>query len=90
MEDGETRPWAALVPAALLAQVLWLGAAGSGAPEPWRDLKTGELILQTWSIPRSEPFSYVLAGRPWMPFAWLFQVVSSLVYGAAGGAGLAA
>lgn len=90
MEDDETRPWAALVPAALLAQVLWLGAAGSWAPEPWRDLKTGELILQTWSIPRSEPFSYVLSGRPWMPLAWLFQVVSSLVYGAAGGAGLAA
>ncbi|MBI5239679.1 MAG: hypothetical protein HY926_04345 [Elusimicrobia bacterium] len=90
MEDGKTRLWTALIPAVLLAQTLWLGAGGASAPDPWWHLKTGELIRQTWSLPRSDPFSYVLAGRPWTSFEWLFQVALHLVYGAAGGAGLAA
>jgi tetratricopeptide (TPR) repeat protein len=89
MEDGKTRLWTALIPAALLAQVLWLGAGSAPDPDSWWHLKTGELIWQTRSIPRSDPFSYVLAGRPWTSFEWLFQVAAYLAYSAAGESGLA-
>jgi tetratricopeptide (TPR) repeat protein len=83
-------PWAYLIAAALLAQMLWLGANTACDPDTWWHLKTGQLIFQTHSIPRRDPYSYVLAGRPWTTFEWLFQVVIYLAYAGAGAAGLAA
>ncbi|MDD5630121.1 MAG: hypothetical protein PHU21_13720, partial [Elusimicrobia bacterium] len=83
-------PWRYLIPAALLAQMLWLGANTANDPDTWWHLKAGELIFQTHSIPERDPFSYVLAGRPWTTFEWLFQVVVYLAYAAAGAVGLSA
>jgi len=83
-------PWVYLIAAALLAQMLWLGANTAPDPDTWWHLKTGQLIFQTHSIPRRDPFSYVLAGRPWTTFEWLFQVVIYLAYAGSGAVGLAA
>jgi Flp pilus assembly protein TadD len=87
---GGLSPWAYLIPAALLAQMLWLGDLSDTNPDTWWHLKTGQLILQTHAIPMRDPFSYVLAGRPWTTFEWLFQVVIYLAYAGAGAAGLTA
>lgn len=42
----------------------------------WFLLKTGELICQTGSVPRSDPFSYTSFGRPWLMHEWLFCVLA--------------
>jgi hypothetical protein len=83
-------PWTYLLCAALLTQMFWLGNLSDTNPDTWWHLKTGQLIFQTHSIPTRDPFSYVLAGRPWTTFEWLFQVVIYLAYAGAGSAGLAA
>ncbi|MBN1592514.1 MAG: hypothetical protein JW941_04605 [Candidatus Coatesbacteria bacterium] len=45
----------------------------------WFLLKTGELILETNSVPTSDPFSYTSFGKPWIMHEWLFCVVAELV-----------
>ncbi|MCX5795731.1 MAG: tetratricopeptide repeat protein [Elusimicrobia bacterium] len=90
MDREESSPWSCLIAAALLAQMLWLGANTAYDPDTWWHLKTGQLVFQTHSIPTRDPYSYVLAGRPWTTFEWLFQVVIYLAYAGAGAAGVAA
>ena len=56
-------------------------------PDYFWHLATGRLILQTRSIPMTDPFSFTWFGEPWIPDQWLAQVViaggSSLVGDAA-------
>ena len=47
-----------------------LGDAGIG----WH-IRTGELILSTHSIPRTDPFSSTMAGKPWFAWEWFYDVV---------------
>ena len=41
-------------------------------------LATGRLILATGTLPRVDPFSFTAAGRPWINYYWLFEIVSAL------------
>src|SRR5262245_33547518 len=50
----------------------------------WWHLKTGEVIVTTGSLPRTDEFSFTAAGTPTAPHAWLAQVVYYLVYFAGG------
>ena len=45
-----------------------------------RHLATGRLILETGSIPLSEPFVYPYLGQPYVPHEWLFGVISYGIY----------
>jgi hypothetical protein len=47
-----------------------LGDAGIG----WH-IRTGQLILETHTIPRVDPFSSSMAGRPWVAWEWLYDIV---------------
>jgi hypothetical protein len=47
-----------------------LGDAGIG----WH-IRTGQLILATHAIPRVDPFSSTMAGRPWFAWEWLFDAL---------------
>ena len=47
-----------------------LGDAGIG----WH-IRTGQQILATHAIPRADPFSSTMAGRPWYAWEWLYDVV---------------
>ena len=38
-------------------------------------LRTGQFILQTRSVPMSDPFSWTAVGTPWVDVHWLSQVV---------------
>ena len=46
-----------------------LGDAGIG----WH-IRTGEQIVSTHSIPRTDPFSSTMTGRPWFAWEWLYDV----------------
>lgn len=55
-------------------------------PDTWFHIKVGEWILEN-GIPRTDPFSYVIAGKPWVAFEWLSQVLFHALFGM-GSAGL--
>jgi hypothetical protein len=47
-------------------------------PDFWWHLKTGQLIWQTHSVPRVDPFSCARAGQPWVAHEWLSEL---FIYG---------
>lgn len=46
--------------------------------DTWWHLRSGQYIVETRSIPRTDPFSFTQAGAPWIDQSWLAQV---LLYG---------
>jgi hypothetical protein len=46
----------------------------------WWHLKTGEYILQTHSIPKTDLFSFTNYGRPWVAHEWLSEVIFYVIY----------
>lgn len=61
-----------------------VGLTKIGNIDIWWHLKTGEVILETLSIPKMDIFSYTAAGAPWVNHEWLFQVLAHLTYGLGG------
>ncbi len=43
-------------------------------PDFWWHLRTGQLIIQTQSIPHTDPFSFTNFGRPWITHEWLSEL----------------
>ena len=43
-------------------------------PDFWWHLRTGQLIVQTHSIPHSDPFSFTNTGKPWIAHEWLTEL----------------
>jgi hypothetical protein len=73
--------------------VLFLGLFALAArnvtdPDIWWHLKTGQLIVDSKSIPHTDPFSYTRAGEPWIAHEWLTDVLLYELLRAAGWAGL--
>jgi hypothetical protein len=48
-------------------------------PDLWWHLKIGEIVWQTHSIPRLDPFAFTTHGHAWIAHEWLAQ---SIIYGA--------
>ena len=46
----------------------------------WWHLKTGEYIVATGIIPRSDFFSFTNYGRPWVAHEWLSEVIFYVIY----------
>lgn len=44
-------------------------------PDLWWHLKAGEWIVQHRAVPWEDPFSYTAAGRPWIAYSWLCEVL---------------
>jgi len=44
-------------------------------PDFWWHLRTGELIVQTHTIPHVDPFSFSKAGERWITHEWLSEVL---------------
>lgn len=65
---------------ALLVVTFLLGCFPMSDFDVWWHLRTGQLILQTWHIPRVDNLTYTNAGRPWIDLYWLFQILIALLY----------
>jgi hypothetical protein len=52
-------------------------------------LRAGQYILETHSVPSSDPFSSTMLGKPWVDVHWLAQVILYVTYALSGTAGLA-
>jgi hypothetical protein len=50
----------------------------------WYHLKTGEYILQTRSIPRTDIFSFTNYGKAWVAHEWLSEAIFCLIYSKVG------
>jgi hypothetical protein len=46
----------------------------------WWYLASGQRILETRSVPTTDPFSYTAAGRPWVNHMWATQVLFTLMW----------
>ncbi|MFN0072949.1 MAG: hypothetical protein ACKVVP_15805 [Chloroflexota bacterium] len=77
-----------LVPMFLLAATRYFFAPTD--LDYWWHLKTGQLMLETSSLPRADVFSYTSLGQPWVPHEWLTQLIYALTVRHFGFAGLAA
>lgn len=52
-------------------------------------LGAGKLILDTMSVPATDPFSFTFAGRPWTAHEWLAEVLMAAAFAVASWGGLA-
>ncbi len=76
--------WFAIV----VGGLFWAGVARSlGDPDVWWHVRTGQLILDD-GVPRTEPWAFTALGRPWVPTAWLSDVLFAATQDLAGWRGL--
>jgi len=54
----------------------------------WWLLRTGQLIVETGSVPHVDPYSYTAPGAPYLDIHWLFQLVLYGVYRLGGHTGV--
>jgi hypothetical protein len=54
----------------------------------WIHLRTGQTILQTWSVPDNDPYSFTASDHDYVAHEWLSGVLFHLVYAAGGVTGL--
>jgi hypothetical protein len=70
--------------------IFWSVLAGPLSNRPLADadigwhIRTGELILATHSLPRTDPFSSTMQGQPWFAWEWLYDIALGLLHYACG------
>jgi hypothetical protein len=47
-------------------------------------IRTGELILATHTLPRTDPFSSTMQGQPWFAWEWLYDLLLGILHNACG------
>ena len=53
-------------------------------PDAFYHLKAGQVILESATIPSTDPFSFVSQGAEWIPHEWLSEIILFLSYSLAG------
>ena len=48
-------------------------------PDLWWHIKVGEVILSTHHWPMTDPYSFTVAGHPWLAYEWLGEVLFATV-----------
>jgi hypothetical protein len=85
---ARAEPWRRALFAALLLLTFLLGCFPMADFDVWWHLRTGQLILETGTIPRVDFLTYTNAGRPWIDLYWLFQVGIAVLYRLGGASAL--
>ncbi len=80
-------PYAAAFAAAAL--VLFAPAVLND-PDSWWHVAAGTWMLAHLSVPPVDPFSFSMAGQPWVAHEWLAEVAMALAYAALGWSGVVA
>ena len=52
-------------------------------------IRTGDQILATHSLPRTDPYSYTMQGQPWFAWEWLYDALLGALHRACGLNGVA-
>ncbi|HEX2987733.1 MAG TPA: hypothetical protein VHS06_06130 [Chloroflexota bacterium] len=77
---GTTR----LLELVLLAGIFILNFFMSTDPDMWWHMAAGRFILETGTVPQTDPLSYTAAGWPWVAHEWLAEIAMYLLYQAGG------
>jgi len=70
--------------------LFWSLLAGPLSNRPLADadigwhIRTGEQILTTHSLPRTDPFSSTMQGQPWFAWEWLYDILLGVLHQACG------
>jgi len=70
--------------------LFWSLLAGPLSNRPLADpdigwhIRTGELILATHALPRTDPFSSTMQGQPWFAWEWLYDLLLGILHQACG------
>jgi hypothetical protein len=70
--------------------LFWSVLAGPLSNRPLADsdigwhIRTGERILETRAIPRTDPFSSTMQGQPWFAWEWLYDLALGILHRACG------
>ncbi len=70
--------------------LFWSLLAGSLANRPLADadigwhIRTGDQILATHTLPRTDPYSSTMQGQPWFAWEWLYDVALGVLHRACG------
>src|ERR1700693_3693635 len=70
--------------------LFWSLLAGPLSNRPLADddigwhIRTGELILATHSLPRTDPFSSTMQGQPWFAWEWVYDLLLGILHRAGG------
>ncbi len=72
----------------LAAHLVLLGFFQISSEDTWWHLKQGELYVTTHSLPAQDPFAFTTAGRQWIKYSWLADILFYLIYRAIGFSGL--
>src|SRR5208337_2443158 len=70
--------------------LFWSLLAGPLSNRPLADadigwhIRTGEQILATHSLPRTDPFSSTMQGQPWFAWEWLYDILLGILHHACG------
>jgi hypothetical protein len=67
-----------------LLSLLIFRAAGFNDPGTFWHTRVGELILDSGTFPRTDPFTFPFEGQLWIPQQWLAEVIMALLYRTAG------
>jgi Tetratricopeptide repeat len=85
------RRWAAAGPwACLLALAGAVSLQRIRSFDYWWQLRTGQWIARTGSIPRVDPYSFTVPGHPWVDIHWLHQLGLYALYSLGGHAAVVA
>ncbi len=69
-----------ILAAGISAAVLAAGLTKIADLDFWWHLKTGQLIVASHSIPRTDVYSITAFGREYVDHEWLFQVIQYVTY----------
>ncbi|MFY9903722.1 MAG: hypothetical protein WAK62_01170 [Terriglobales bacterium] len=75
--------------------LLWSVLVGPLSSRPLADadigwqIRTGQQILATHSLPRTDPYSSTMQGQPWFAWEWLYDVLLGLLHRCCGLNGVA-
>ncbi len=70
--------------------LFWSLLAGTLSSRPLADadigwhIRTGEQILATHALPRTDPFSSTMQGQPWFAWEWLYDLLLGMLHQACG------
>jgi hypothetical protein len=78
MNAARAAGWALLV--ATLLTVATIALSSLTVFDFWWYLASGQRILETRTVPVTDPFSYTAAGRPWINHMWATQVLFTLLW----------
>ncbi|MGB5931725.1 MAG: hypothetical protein WBH57_01480, partial [Anaerolineae bacterium] len=72
----------------LFVSIFVMAAQEITDPDFFWHLRTGQLIWESRSIPRQDPFSYTVQGRSWIAHEWLTETIFFALYSLIGQRGL--